>query len=66
MIGTITELATGVLPRIAGMNFHFLTAVTADSSRMSWPLLRWMSTLSLSPSVETWRNSQIWCMPTLN
>ncbi|PPK63880.1 hypothetical protein B0F88_1111, partial [Methylobacter tundripaludum] len=30
-MGTITELATGVSPRLAGMNFHFSTASMAAS-----------------------------------
>jgi len=49
----MTELAIGVSPRLAGVNRHCLRASIADSSSISYPLLRSISTAALSPSSET-------------
>jgi ATP-dependent exoDNAse (exonuclease V) alpha subunit len=62
----ITELSTAVLPRLAGINFHFSTAAIADSSSVSWPLLLCKVTASLSPSADTFtRSNTLPCQPRL-
>lgn len=49
----MTELATGVSPRLAGIKRHCLTASTAASSSISCPLDCSTATPLLKPSAET-------------
>jgi len=58
LIGTTTELDTGVSPCLAGIKFHLSTASIAASSSTSWPLLCCTVTSSLSPSADTFTSKR--------